>query len=60
MSIIFISVQWKNSSTSVEHTAHVLLALSKCGDSLHGPLKVAASNAKLLSIRYENCYLTST
>lgn len=47
----FDSNRWKNSSTSVEHTAHVLLALTKCSDSLHGHLKVAASNAKLLSVR---------
>ena len=45
-------LQWRNASKSIEHTAHVLLALSKCGDSLTGKLKVQASNARLLAIRY--------
>jgi len=47
----FDSGEWRNASKSIEHTAHVLLALSKCGDSLTGKLKVQASNARLLAIR---------
>ena len=35
----------------VGHTANVLIGLSKCGDSLDGPLKVSVATAKSQSVR---------
>ena len=40
-----------NMTRKVGLTAHVLIGLSKCSDSLEGILKVATANAKSLSVR---------
>ena len=40
-----------NSSLKGAHTAHVLISLSACGDSLEGSVKVAAASAKIGAAR---------
>lgn len=40
-----------NVTKSVAHTAHVLIGLTKCSDSLEGSLKVDAATAKARAVR---------
>ncbi len=43
-----------NATRKVGLTAHVLISLKQCGESLEGPLKVTTATAKTRAAKYMN------